>query len=314
MTDAVTDVSRSVTESRQPDPIESEEKGSGGCHGQLSRLPYNVPQTDTGRVLEYVNGQDRWVNSWEISRILGIKRGSVRKYLQRLTNRNQIRKIEHGLYCHVFTPPPFGCDSPVDSQHSVGYLNRSMVNARSPMIHNLRVNSGKIEGIVKHEDVELDFFDCHVVITYGVTHSRISWTLACSEGVDLHAYLAIRSVVENHARSLGISPSAGFGWMIVNNEVINQGEKVRLEGAECLTVQVFEGSLFKIYNHNGAMRAEYRSSTPVPEAAFVDSLARYAGDASMAIRVGAVENRMESMDRKLDRILGGMSGGLIRHE
>ena len=306
-------------------PIEAERVGLGGSDAvtnPLLRLACTPPhsdkeETDIRRVLDFINNTDMWVNPRYIANKLGIKgdkpEDKVRQYCWRLYKKLLIERPARGCWCYKQPHDPLSLQ-PLDSQHSVTYVDRSKVYTSGLLVQNV-VCVADVSEVIPHDDIALYLVDSRVVVQFGVTTRRISYRVSSDNGLGIHGFEGVTQLVDSRLSPLGYS---GLEWRVTNYELFLDGFRVAYgDGSGSIALQDFRGQLYKIYNKPYGFRVESRGSPGNLQLQdFMDAFAGRSTDLRVASELSDVRAELVQLRKDFDRYLvnPSQSGGLIRHE
>jgi hypothetical protein len=150
----------------------------------------------------------------------------------------------------------------IKPSHGLGSLGESY-KSRGVRIQNLRVVGSAdvlVHDVVRREwpsIVKDGYGKITIEVVFGAKRGQISWWLAAPLGIDYLGFTVCRGLVDEICRSRGFE---GVQWEVRNVEVFNDFLGQRLEGLSCVTMDFFDSTIVKIYQREGGVRHEIRSS------------------------------------------------------
>jgi len=269
---------------------------------KLQLSPAVVTPTSQQSVYDYLQGCVFPVPPSYIASKLGLNPSSVRTICRRLLSSGLIRLAYRGYYCSL------GCNF---ATHGPGALRRGVYTegvVSGPLLQNLVCVVG-LDCVSPRDDYVFNVVDAEIRLVFGCKRNQVSLHISCSNGLSVHAFSLVVTRCEDYLISLGY-PSP-FDWRVVNYELLVDGSRVRLEGCEAFTLQVFEGELLKQYNKSYGVRSEFRSSAPVDLRSFMSIVSGAGSDLRAAARLGAVEDELRRQSDSL-RYVNGMVSEILQ--
>lgn len=179
----------------------------------------------------------------EIALAIQEKKITTRVNCRRLLKEGLIHQPLPGLYSAV-TKLTYGSAS-VDKEHP-------------PRLQNFVVEFGcQISASIP--DFVRQFGSIGMKILFGRRHQRVTCYLSCQEGMDLNSFvLALETCKYVVASKLGVFPTDD-SLKVDRAELLQDYQKIRMEGINCLTVESFTGIFEKMYNKENGLRSEVRA-------------------------------------------------------
>ncbi len=266
---------------------------------ELQLFPPVIKQTARDKVYAYLQDSIFPVTPALIADKTGLNHSSVRSICRRLLKDGLIRQAYSGNYCSL------SCNF---AGHGVGVLQRGIYHdegiVTGPVLQNL-LCVVELPSVPPMDDYVFDVVDARVRLVFGSKRNQVSLHVSCPNGVSIHAFSLIVTRCEDYLSSLGF-PSP-FDWTVTNYELLVDGSRLRLEGCEAVTLQMFSGELLKEYNKSYGVRSEFRSSSPIDLKGFMSIVSGYGSDLRAAARLGAVEDELRRQELTLRYVNGNLS-------